>query len=78
MISWITLLLIIFLYTKKIKSKSDKFYLLIGLYLFIGGAFLKLINQVEISEFIMRTSFIFWLFGLVLTFKQYKDEKTAE
>lgn len=66
MIYWFILLLIIIY--QLVKKRDNIFYLKIGFYIFILGALLRVISLTDFSEYMMRTSFIFLLVGLVLSY----------
>jgi len=67
MIYWFILVLIIIF--QRIQKKKDIFYLKPALYIFIIGALLRVLTLNDISEFLMRTSFIFFIVGLVLSYE---------
>lgn len=51
-------------------KKRASFYLWIGFYIFLTGAVLKIIGINNVAEIMMRISFIGWLVGLGLSFKE--------
>lgn len=74
MIYWLILVLIII--SIFFKRGNSQFYLNIAIYVFIGGAILRLINLNYLAEILLRVDFILWLAGFVLVIKEdkYKNE----
>lgn len=68
MFYWIVLILIIGIMF--FLKKDSKFYLFTAFYIFCVGAILRIIWLNEVSEILMRMSFIFWLVGLFKAFKE--------
>lgn len=72
MIYWIIgVLIIISIFWKR---KNSKFYFKLGLYLFIAVVFLRVINLVDLTEFLMRVDFMLWAAGIFLAIKENKYE----
>lgn len=66
MIYWLILIsIILFQIIRKQKKTS---YLNMAFYIFIAGAVFKIISLDDLSEILMRGSFIFFLVGLVLSY----------
>lgn len=51
-------------------KKRASFYLYLAFYTFIVGAVLRVVGINDIAEAIMRISFIGWLVGIGLSFKE--------
>lgn len=67
MIFWIILISIIIYHV--IKKRENTFYLSIAFYIFIFGVLIRIVTFYSVSEFLMRTSFIFFIIGLVLSYR---------
>lgn len=52
-----------------IKKRENIFYLNLAFYLFLLGALLRIVTLNDFSEFLMRTSFILFLVGLILSYR---------
>lgn len=66
MIYWLILILIIIF--QLAKKKNNIFYLKLAFYIFLTGAVFRIITLTDISEVIMRTSFILFVVGLILSY----------
>lgn len=66
MIYWLILVAIILFQFHQ--RKENIFYLNLAFYFFLLGAFLRVITLNGISEIFMRTSFILFAIGLVLSY----------
>lgn len=62
------LLLLIIVY-QFIKKRENIFYLNLAFYLFLLGALLRIVTLNDFSEILMRTSFILFLVGLILSYR---------
>ncbi len=68
MFYWLVLISIIV--TMFFFKRDAKFYLLSAFYIFCSGVILRVIGLNEISEILMRLSFILWIIGLFKAFKE--------
>lgn len=51
-------------------KKDSRFYLITAFYIFCTGAIMRVIGLNEISEILMRLSYILWILGLFRAFKE--------
>lgn len=76
MVYWLILISIIIY--QQIKKKENTFYLYLAFYIFVIGGLLRIITLKDFSEFFMRISFIFFLIGLILSFRIDPNKKDVD
>ena len=67
MFYWLMLISVVIF--QLVQKKENIFYLKLAFYLFVIGALLRVLTLNDISEFMMRTSFIFFIVGLSLSYR---------